>query len=164
MCQRRRNRAGFSLGELMVVIAIVCLLAAIMLPSLTRARSEAHLTSCVQNLRTMGGAYQSYLADHPGIKDLPVSSSVFSYIVPQYLPAIPTCPSSGASTLVSASGGTMKGYVWVWYWYVDHPPYPYVMCLGGHNDVLPASRGPWLGPVWSARSGLDDCRTGSPVY
>jgi prepilin-type N-terminal cleavage/methylation domain-containing protein len=160
----RRAGRGFSLAELMITIAIITFLMAIILPSLQRSRSEAQLAACVENLKSMGTAYQSWLADNPGVKDMAAHSDVFSNLVPRYLAKVPVCPSSGASLPKFGGGGSVTGYVWVWYEYVDSEPFPYVMCLGSHDDLLPASRGLYNGPVWSPRSGIDDCRSGHPRY
>lgn len=57
----RRARPGFSLVELMVVIAIIALLLAILLPALNRARRAARATACLANLQQLNAAYHMYL-------------------------------------------------------------------------------------------------------
>lgn len=59
----RHMRAGFSLVELLVVIAVLAILAALLLPSLSRARQLADITVCQNNLRQMGLALQLYVND-----------------------------------------------------------------------------------------------------
>jgi prepilin-type N-terminal cleavage/methylation domain-containing protein/prepilin-type processing-associated H-X9-DG protein len=59
----RRSRA-FTLIELLVVVAIIALLLAILMPSLTRARAQARMTACKSNLREYGKACTYYLADY----------------------------------------------------------------------------------------------------
>ena len=54
---------GFSLVELLVVLAITAALFAILLPSLQKARETAHVMGCASNLRQMGIAMQAYVAD-----------------------------------------------------------------------------------------------------
>jgi prepilin-type N-terminal cleavage/methylation domain-containing protein len=57
---------GFSLIELLVVVAIVTLLAAIIMPGLARAREYAYFTSCKNNLRQMGIGLLLFASDRKG--------------------------------------------------------------------------------------------------
>ena len=57
------RRAGFSLVEVLVVIAILGLLIAVLLPALTQARHQARRTACAGNLRQVGLAIHLYAQD-----------------------------------------------------------------------------------------------------
>jgi prepilin-type N-terminal cleavage/methylation domain-containing protein/prepilin-type processing-associated H-X9-DG protein len=58
------HRRAFTLLELLVVFAIVGILAALLLPALSMAKTYARSTSCKNHLRQMGSALQMYLLDH----------------------------------------------------------------------------------------------------
>ena len=62
---RSKNRA-FTLVELLTVIAIIALLAAILFPVFAQARDKARGISCVSNLRQMGMALVQYTQDYDG--------------------------------------------------------------------------------------------------
>jgi prepilin-type N-terminal cleavage/methylation domain-containing protein len=65
---------GFTLIELLVVIAIIAILAAMLLPSLGRAKESARRISCTSNLKQLGIATMLYVDDSRGL--LPPRSSV----------------------------------------------------------------------------------------
>jgi prepilin-type N-terminal cleavage/methylation domain-containing protein/prepilin-type processing-associated H-X9-DG protein len=57
-------QAGFTLVELLVVIAIIAILAALLLPSLARAKAAAHSAACKNNLRQLGIALNLYTQEN----------------------------------------------------------------------------------------------------
>ena len=60
-------RRGFTLLELLIVIAIIAIIAGMLLPTLNRARERANSVSCISNLRQVQSAVSGYADDHRGI-------------------------------------------------------------------------------------------------
>src|SRR5436190_5051022 len=117
----RSNKAGFTLVEIMIVVAIIGLLAAIAIPNFVRARTTSQMNACINNLRQMDGGKQEWALE---TKQASNATSNLSDINP-YLRNALTCP-AGGNTATFATSYTMG----------DVSTKPVCQILGTH--VLPA--------------------------
>ena len=99
-----RSQSGFTLIELMIVIAIIAILAAILIPNFLHARSEAQTSGCEGNEKQIATALEEYAVDNNGKY---VGGSVTSTLLGTlYLGVTPSDPvnSSNYSVNTAATG------------------------------------------------------------
>ena len=91
---------GFTLIEIMIVVAIIGLLASIAIPGFVKARNDAQRMTCSANLREIQGAKARWALDHGKTSlDVPTDSDLFG--ADKYVDPRPACPAHGTYELLA---------------------------------------------------------------
>ncbi len=96
------RKSAFTLVEIMIVVAIIGLLAAIAVPNFIKAREASQQKSCIANLKQIDGAKSTWAMENKkGSTDTPNESDLYGPTV--YIRDTPACPGSGTYTIGSVS-------------------------------------------------------------
>jgi prepilin-type N-terminal cleavage/methylation domain-containing protein len=99
----RTSKKGFTLIEIMIVVAIIGLLAAIAIPNFVHARSTSQQNACINNLRQIDGAKQEWaLETKQTVGATPVGSDIQPYMGRGTTGTLPSCPLDSANAFSSS--------------------------------------------------------------
>jgi prepilin-type N-terminal cleavage/methylation domain-containing protein len=90
---KTNRKSGFTLVEIMIVVAIIGLLAAIAIPNFVKARGTAQKNACINNLRQLDGAKEQWaLENKKSAGSAVVAADVYKYLKGE---VVPVCPGGG---------------------------------------------------------------------
>lgn len=99
--EHKMKKQGFTLVEIMIVVLIIGLLAAIAIPNFIKARKTTQMNACIDNLRSIEGAMEQ--AQMAGTPAASIDADVI-YGPDAYIKTKPVCPATKAEYTIPTDG------------------------------------------------------------
>jgi len=153
----RKRKKGFTLIELMIVIAIIAILAAVLVPNFMRAREASRLTACKSNLKNISTAVETYSNDFDGLypggvgglNKTAIPSVAGGVLQNDYIQKRTVCPTQKGEYFFTQSQS-------IRYWI-----YCPASIKGGSTPQHTKTGGKKGGPILDSQTGISDANDGN---
>ena len=101
----KKMRQGFTLVEIMIVVAIIAILAAVAIPNFIKYRNESQKSSCISNMKQLQTAGEQWCMINGATATPPLTDLCGS---DKYIKTTPVCPYAKESYTIANDSGVIK--------------------------------------------------------
>ncbi len=102
-----KMKQGFTLVEIMIVVAIIAILAAIAIPNFIAYRNESQENACTSNANSIKTAAETWLSKPGNADKTPTMDNIAPADGTGYIKKAPTCPAGGSYTIGKDAAGAI---------------------------------------------------------